>query len=129
MPKSNKATIPVRGLKLTLPLQADMLPKDLVPADGPTPETFLELALENTPFKALARINAKNYKKMLKTIEDNGAERVVIVLQGTLRAPAAPGGPYVLEGAGFSVNVKTPKPAESTLSPEPEPGPGPTGEG
>ena len=50
---------------------------------------------------------------MLKQIAEQGAGNVAVVLQGVLRPPAAPGGPFVLEGAGFQVNVKTPRPAES----------------
>jgi hypothetical protein len=33
-----KATMPVRGLKVTVPLSADTLPRDLVPMDGPAGE-------------------------------------------------------------------------------------------
>jgi hypothetical protein len=31
--------------------------------------------------------------------------------------PSGPGGPLVLEGAGFQVNVKSPRPAESAGEP------------
>ena len=54
---------------------------------------------------------------MLKQIAEHGAGNVVVVLQGVLRPPAAPGGPFVLEGAGFQVNVKTPRPVESAGEP------------
>ena len=54
---------------------------------------------------------------MLKQIAEQGADNVVVVLQGVLRPPAAPGGPFVLEGAGFQVNIKTPRPAEPTGEP------------
>jgi len=43
----------------------------------------------------------------------------VVVLQGVLRPPAAPGGPFVLEGAGFQVNIKAPRPAEPAGEPPP----------
>jgi hypothetical protein len=111
-----KATIRVPGLKVTLPLSVDALPRDLVPPDGPAGEPFLEVALEGSNLTALAKLNGKNYRKMLKTIEAEGAGHVVIVLQGVLRPSADPGGPYVLEGAGFQVNVKTPRPAEQAPS-------------
>jgi hypothetical protein len=55
--------------------------------------------------------NGKNYRKMLKTIAEQGADAVAVVLQGVLRPPADQGGPYLLEGAGFQVNSKTPGPA------------------
>jgi hypothetical protein len=68
------------------------------------------LVLEGSPLTALAQLNGKNYRKMLKTIAEHGAGNVAVVLQGVLRPPAAQGGAYVLEGAGFQVNVKTPTP-------------------
>ena len=34
------------------------------------------------------------------------------IMQGTLRPPAAPDDPLVLDSAGFQVNVKTPRPAD-----------------
>jgi hypothetical protein len=47
-----------------------------------------------------------------------------VVLQGTLRPSAAPGGPFVLDSAGFQVNVKTPRPTEVALDAiKPETGP------
>ena len=52
---------------------------------------------------------------MLKTIAEQGADNVAVVLQGVLRPPAAQGGTFVLEGAGFQVNIKTPRPAGQAL--------------
>jgi hypothetical protein len=109
---TTKATIHVPGLKVTVPLAADALPRDLVPMEGPAGEPTLELVLDGGPLTARARLNGKNYRKMLKQIAEHGAGNVVVVLQGVLRPPAAPGGPFVLEGAGFQVNIKTPRPAE-----------------
>ena len=102
------ATIRVPGLKVAVPLTADMLPRDLVPMDGPAGEPTLELVLEGTSLTARAKLNGKNYRKLLKQIAEQGAGNVAVVLQGVLRPPAAPGGPFVLEGAGFQVNIKTP---------------------
>lgn len=109
---TTKATIRVPGLKVAVPLAADALPRDLVPMDGPAGEPMIELVLEGG-LTALARINGKNYRKLLKQVVEQGAGNVAVVLQGVLRPPAAPGGPFVLEGAGFQVNVKAPRPAES----------------
>ena len=105
-----KATIPVRGLKVAVPLTAVALPRDLVPMDGPAGEPVIDLVLEGSTMIVRARINGKNYRKMLKQIDEHGAANVAVVMQGTLRPPAAPGGPLVLDSAGFQVNVKTPKP-------------------
>ena len=112
-----KATIHVPGLKVTVPLAADALPRDLVPMEGPAGEPTLELVLDGSPLTARARLNGKNYRKLLKQVAEHGAGNVVVVLQGVLRPPAAPGGPFVLEGAGFQVNIKTPRPAEPAEEP------------
>jgi hypothetical protein len=114
-----KATIHVPGLKVTVPLAADALPRDFVPREGPPGEPTLELVLDGTPLTARARLNGKNYRKLLKQVAEHGADNVVVVLQGVLRPPTAPGGPFVLEGAGFQVNVKTPRPAEPAGEPPP----------
>ena len=102
-----KATIPVRGLKVAVPLSADTLPRDLVPMDGPAGEPVIELALEGSSLTVQARINGKNYRKMLKQIDEHGAANVAVVMQGTLRPPAGTGGPLMLDSAGFQVNVKS----------------------
>ena len=106
-----KATIQVSGLKVAVPLPADALPQDLVPMEGPAGEPVLELVLEGSPLTARAKLNGKNYRKMLKNIAEQGAGNVAVVLQGVLRPPAAQGGTFLLEGAGFQVNLKTPRPA------------------
>jgi hypothetical protein len=107
-----KATIPVTGFKVAVPLSANALPRDLVPMDGPAGEPVLELVLGDGSLTAEAKINGKNYRRMLKTIAEQGAGNVAVVLQGVLRPPAVPGGPFVLAEAGFQVNVKTPRPSE-----------------
>jgi hypothetical protein len=113
------ATIRVPSLKLTVPLAADALPRDLVPMDGPAGEPTIDLVLDGAPFTARAKLNGKNYRKLLKQIAEVGASNVSIVLQGSLRPPAAPGGPFVLDSAGFQANVKTPRPAEPAGEPPP----------
>jgi hypothetical protein len=110
------ATIRVPGLKVAVPLAADALPRDLVPMEGPAGDPALDVVLEGRGLTARAKLNGKNYRRMLKQIAEQGAGNVAVVLQGVLRPPPAPGEPYVLEGAGFQVNVKTPHP------------PGPAGE-
>jgi hypothetical protein len=92
------------------------LPRDLVPMEGPAGEPMIELILEGG-LTAQAKINGKNYRKMLKQIAEQGAGNVAVVLQGVLRPPAAAGRPFVQEGAGFQVNVKTPRPAETGAEP------------
>lgn len=109
MPKTT--TIHVPSLKVTVPLAAATLPPDLVPRDGPAGEPVLDLVLEGGSLTVRARINGKNYRKLLKQVEEHGADNMAVALQGVLRPPPSPGGPFVLEGAGFQGVVKTPRPA------------------
>lgn len=115
------ATIRVPGLKVTVPLAADALPRDLVPPDGPAGEPVLDLVLEGGALTLRAKLNGKNYRKLLKQVAEHGADRVAVALQGVLRPPAAPGGPFVLEGAGFQAVVKA-------APPQPGAGERPTGD-
>ena len=112
-----KATIQVPGWKVAVPLAAEALPRDLVPMDGPAGEPVLDLVLEGGSLAVRAKINGKNYRKMLNQIAEHGADNMAVALQGVLRPPPAPGDPFVLEGAGFQVNVKTPRAAESAVEP------------
>src|SRR4051812_43845252 len=112
-----KATIRVPSLKVTVPLAAAALPPDLVPMDGPAGEPVLDLVLEGGALTVRAKVNGKNLRKLYKQVAEHGAANMVIVLQGVLKPPPTPGGPFVLEGAGFQAVVKAPKPAE----PEPTP--------
>jgi hypothetical protein len=59
-----------------------------------------------------AKLNGKSVRKALKTVAEHGAEGVVLVLQGTMKPPAAPGDPFVLDGAGITASVKTPRPPD-----------------
>ena len=112
-----KATLHVPGLKVSVPLAADALPRDLVPMEGPAGEPTLELVLDGSPLTVQARLNGKNYRKLLKQVAEHDASNLVVVLQGVLRPPASPDGPFVLEGAGFQVTIKTPRPGEPAGGP------------
>jgi len=106
------ATIQVPTLKVTVPLADDALPRDLVPTDGPAGEPVLDLVLEGGSLTVRAKLNGKNYRKLLRQIAEHGADHVAVALQGVLRSPVSPGGPFVLEGAGFQAVVKAPRPPE-----------------
>jgi hypothetical protein len=112
------ATIQVPGLKITVPLAAAALPRDLVPMEGPAGEPVLDLVLEGGSLTVRAKINGKNYRKLLMQVDENGADNVAVALQGVLRPPAPAGGPFVLEGAGFQAIVKVPRPAEPAQADE-----------
>lgn len=109
------ATIRVPSLKIAVPLKAAQLPPDLVPLDGPAGEPTLVVELDGgggggVALTVRARLNGKNLRKNLKLIAEHGSENVAVILQGTLKSPGGDGGPFVLEGAGLQVNVKTPRP-------------------
>jgi hypothetical protein len=110
---SKIATIKVPSLKVTVPLAAAALPRDLVPMDGPAGEPVLDLILEEGSLTVRAKINGKNYRKLLKQVDEHGPDNMAVALQGVLRSPVSPGGPFMLEGAGFQAVVKAPRPAES----------------
>ena len=118
------ATIRVPGLKVTVPLAADALPPDLVPMDGPAGEPVLDLVLEGGALTVRAKLNGKNYRKLLKQIAEHGANNMAVALQGVLRSPVSPGGPFVLEGAGFQAVVRAapPRPAPPTGGDDATPG-------
>ncbi len=113
------ATIQVSGLKVAVPLPPDALPRDLVPMEGPAGDPTIDLVLPGGALTARPRINGKNYRKLLKQVADQGPANVAVVLQGVLRPPAEPGGPFLLEGAGFQVTVKTPRAADPGEGPPP----------
>src|SRR4051812_11388320 len=119
-PNMPKATLHVPGLKISVLLAADALPRDLVPLEGPAGDPALELVLGGPPTPTLtveARLNGKNYRRLLKQVDEHGPSNVVVVLQGTMRPPASPGDPFVLEGGGFQVTIKTPRPGEPAGGP------------
>ena len=69
-----EATIQVPSLKVTVPLAAAALPRDLVPMDGPAGEPVLDLVLEGGALTVRAKLNGKNYRKLLKQVAEHGAE-------------------------------------------------------
>ena len=106
------ATVKIPSLKVVVPFKVADIPQHLVPAEGPPGEPVLVLALENSNLTICARLSGKNYRKMLRTIAEQGADNVAVALQGVLRDQ---GGTLVLTDAGFQVNVKqiAAKPAPS----------------
>jgi hypothetical protein len=100
-------TIPVRGLKIQTLLPPAALPADFVPPEPhPAGNPVIELQLDGTLLCVLAVLNGKSVRRALKTIAEHGADGVNVVLQGTIKPPAAPGGPYVLDGAGLTATPK-----------------------
>jgi hypothetical protein len=110
MPEAN---IQVRKIKLTAVVKPEEIPRDVIPMEGPAGELTLHLGLEESPICLMAKLNGKNYRKMLKTIDANHGN-VSIVLQGNME-PILRGGKIFLESAGFQVMPKA-KPQTESVS-------------
>ena len=100
------ATIRLRGLKVATPVAAELVPRDLVPPDGPAGGLPVTLELEGFGPVCTAQLNGKSYRRMLKALAEKGPEGVTILLQGTLKP--GPGGLPILEGAGISAVPRAP---------------------
>ena len=59
--------------------------------EGPAGEPVLDLVLEGGSLTVRAKINGKNYRKLLKQVDEHGADNMAVALQGVLRPPARPG--------------------------------------
>jgi hypothetical protein len=113
-------TIPVKGLRINTLLAPALIPQDLVPPEpAPAGQVTIELQLEGSPLVVRATLGGKGVRRALKVIAEHGANNVNVLLQGTLKPAATPGGPFLLDGAGL---VATPKvtPASQDL-PQPAP--------
>ena len=106
-----RARIRVKGVKNNTLLPPAALPTDVVPPEPlPAGNPVVERALESAgrPLVVRASLNGKAVRRALKAIAEQGPKNVNVVLQGTLK-PAAPGEPFLLEGAGLAVIIKSPK--------------------
>jgi hypothetical protein len=111
------AILRVGGLKVALPLPADQLPRNLVPADGPPGSPTLDVIVGDGALVARAQINGKNYRKLMKLVAEHGAAHVTVALQGLLRPPPRAGEPWTLSDAGFQYFTKTRPPAPAAGEP------------
>jgi hypothetical protein len=72
------ATIRLKGLKVLQPIPAELVPVDLVPADGPAGNPSITLELEGVGPVCTAVLNGKSYRRMLKALAERGPEGVTI---------------------------------------------------
>jgi hypothetical protein len=108
------AKLVVKGVKITVVVPPAALPADLVPPEPlPAGDPVLDLELEGGSFTVRARFNGKSYRRALKQIAEHGPDGSTAVIQGSLRPPAAPGDPFVLDSAGLAVTPKTPPAAKA----------------
>jgi hypothetical protein len=108
------AVVALRSFKLTWVMPPEKVPRDVLPPEGEGGEIDLQLKLDGAPAPIVAAFNARNYRRMLKSL-DAGSGNMMVVLQGYLT-----GGPegLFLDRAGFRVDVRTPR------GPPGPPGPG-----
>ena len=108
---SGTVRIKLKGVKVNTLLPPAALSADLVPPEPqPAGNPAVELEIEGTPLVMRAVLNGKSVRRAIKTIAELGPDNVNVLLQGNLRPPAAPGGPYELDAAGLNVTPKTAKP-------------------
>jgi hypothetical protein len=102
--------ISIRGLKVTTLLPPAAITADLIPPEGqPAGDVAVELEVEGFPAPVRAIVNGKSVRKALKAISEHGPDGVVVLLQGNLKGPSAPGGPFLLDAPGLSATPKVPK--------------------
>jgi hypothetical protein len=118
------AIVPLRSFKLSWVMSPERVPRDVLPPEGEPGEVEWQLQLEGGAAPIAASFNARNYRRMVKELDD-GHGNVMLTLQGYLT-----GGPtgLVLERAGFRVERRRGSPPErpGTGAPSPRPG-GPAG--
>jgi hypothetical protein len=108
--------IVVNSIKLTVPIAGDVLPRDVLPAEGApgSAKATVELRIKGNPFpggdggELVAVLKAKTYREVLKKV-DASPHGAWAVLQGKLGV----GG--VVHQAGFVVQ---PMKMESEAAPE-----------
>jgi hypothetical protein len=102
-------SITVSYLKVTLVCRPGMLPLDLVPMEDKGDDPILHIEIERG-IQAVARLGQKNYRKMVRTIQEHGAENVTVLLNGELHGPALPGAFHIIASASLQTTVKNPAP-------------------
>lgn len=108
----NPPIIRVNTFKVVVPIPAEAIPRDLVPPEPrPAGAPVLDLVLEGgTAVTVRAQLSGKSARKALKQIAEADPGTIACAIQGNLKPPSAPGGPFLLEAAGLQVFVKAPKP-------------------
>jgi hypothetical protein len=114
----SKATVRVKGLKVNTLIPPATLVGLVPPEPEPAGNPIIDLEIEGSPLVIRATLNGKSVRRAVKLFAAYGSDSVNAVLQGNLKAPVAPGGPYVLDTAGLTVTPKTPKPEAGAATAE-----------
>lgn len=116
---ARSATVPLRSFKLAWVVPPERIPRDVLPPEGEPGEVEWQLQLEGGGAVILARFNARNYRHMVKAVDEQKGH-VHLVLQGHLSS--GPEGLY-LEKAGFRVEAKFDRPSGGRPSGQGRPAP------
>jgi hypothetical protein len=104
-------TITTNTLKITIPLKANQIPKNLVPAEpAPTGNPTLNIQLQDTSTIIPCQLSGKNARKTLKALATQ-PEDTNLVLNGNL-TPGIKQGTWQIINASFQVFLK-PQPQET----------------
>jgi hypothetical protein len=105
----SKATIRVKGVKINTLIPPASLVGLVPPEPEPAGNPVIDIELEGSAIVLRAALNGKSVRRALKVIAEHGPDGVNAVLQGNLKPPAAPGGPFILDAAGLTVTPKPPR--------------------
>jgi hypothetical protein len=105
----SKATVRVKGVKINTLISPATLVGLVPPEPEPAGNPVIDIEIEGSPLVIRATLNGKSVRRALKVAAEHGPEGVNAVLQGNLKGPTAPGGPYILDTAGLTITPKTPK--------------------
>jgi hypothetical protein len=89
---TTKAIIHVPALKVTVPLAADVLPRDLVPMEGPAGEPTLELVLDGAAQRQELSQDAQADRRARRRQRRGGPARSLAAAGGSEWAVRAGGG-------------------------------------
>jgi hypothetical protein len=115
------AKIAVKGLKVTTLVPPSVLSGLVPPEPQPAGNPTLDLEVEGGGLAVRAVLNGKSVRKILRLIAEHGADSVNVVLQGTMKPQNGREGRYLLEAAGLSATIKTPKPEAPAATDGPSP--------
>jgi hypothetical protein len=105
----SKASVRVKGVKINTLIPPASLVGLVPPEPQPAGNPVIDIEIEGSTIVLQATLNGKSVRRACKVIAEHGPDGVNALLQGNLKPPNAPGGPFLLDAAGLAVTPKTPK--------------------
>ena len=96
------AVVPLRSFKLSWVMKPERIPRDVLPPEGEGGEVEWMLQLEPEAPPIRASFNARNYRRMLRELDEHPGQTMV-ALQGYLTGSESG---LLLDRAGFRVERK-----------------------